>query len=56
MISYFSMGNVLVKSAFLDFGIQWLCYVVAAALKTEKFYDIAGKMFRLLNVSEIYQV
>ncbi|ESO82198.1 hypothetical protein LOTGIDRAFT_179919 [Lottia gigantea] len=36
------MGNTLVKSAALDFGIQWACWAVAAVLKTEKFYDLAG--------------
>ncbi|XP_050418957.1 uncharacterized protein LOC126832280 [Patella vulgata] len=36
------MGNILVKSAALDFGIQWGCWAVAALLKTEKFYDMAG--------------
>ena len=36
------MGSNLAKSAALDFGIQWGCFLVAAALKTEKFYDLAG--------------
>ncbi|BFZ01299.1 hypothetical protein BsWGS_04338 [Bradybaena similaris] len=36
------MGNILIKAAVLDFGIQWLCWAVAAALQTEKFYDLAG--------------
>lgn len=36
------MGNVLVKSLVSDFSIQWLLFVVAAVLKTEKFYDLAG--------------
>lgn len=26
----------------IDFGIQWLLWGVAAFLKTEKFYDLAG--------------
>ena len=39
---FFDMGNILVKSAAVDFGIQWACFIVAAALKTEKFYDLAG--------------
>ena len=42
-----NMGNVLVKSAALDFGIQWVCFVLAAALKTEKFYDLAGELCNL---------
>ena len=36
------MGSNLAKSALLDFGIQWGCFIVAAALKTEKFYDLVG--------------
>ncbi|KAL8600571.1 hypothetical protein ACOMHN_062443 [Nucella lapillus] len=36
------MGNSLAKAAALDFGIQWGCWVIAAALKTEKFYDLTG--------------
>jgi len=32
----------LAKTAALDFGIQWGCWAVAALLKTEKFYDLAG--------------
>ena len=41
-LDLFNMGNVLVKSAVIDFSIQWLSFIVAAALKTEKFYDLAG--------------
>lgn len=36
------MGNTLVKAAVTDFAIQWSCFVIAALLKTEKFYDLAG--------------
>lgn len=36
------MGNSLVKAAAVDFGIQWVGWAVAASLKTEKFYDLAG--------------
>lgn len=42
MTSYFNMGNVLVKSAVIDVGIQWAGFAVSAALKTEKFYDLLG--------------
>ncbi|VDH93071.1 Hypothetical predicted protein [Mytilus galloprovincialis] len=43
----FEMGSNLaksnlVKAAAVDFGIQWACWAVAATLKTEKFYDLAG--------------
>lgn len=37
------MGSSLGKAVAVDFGIQWACWAVAAALKTEKFYDLAGK-------------
>ncbi|XP_076465227.1 uncharacterized protein LOC143297000 [Babylonia areolata] len=42
MSSVFTMGNTVAKAAALDFGIQWCCWAVAAALRTEKFYDLAG--------------
>ena len=38
-----SMGNLLVKCAVSDLAIQWSLFVVAAALQTEKFYDLAGE-------------
>ncbi|KAK7109803.1 uncharacterized protein [Littorina saxatilis] len=37
-----AMGNSVAKAAALDFGVQWGCWAIAAALKTEKFYDLAG--------------
>lgn len=36
------MGNAFGKAAVVDFGIQWTLWAIAAALKTEKFYDLAG--------------
>lgn len=36
------MGSTLIKCAATDLGIQWLGWAVAAALRTEKFYDLAG--------------
>ena len=33
---------VLKKALILDFGIQGAGFLIAAALKTEKFYDLAG--------------
>lgn len=38
------MGNTYGKIAAVDFGIQWACWAVAALLKTEKFYDLAGRI------------
>ncbi|XP_072167959.1 uncharacterized protein [Diadema setosum] len=35
-------SSPLVRSAAWDLGIQWGCFAVAALLKTEKFYDLAG--------------
>ena len=40
------MGNTYGKIAVVDFGIQWACWAVASLLKTEKFYDLAGKCSR----------
>lgn len=36
------MGSTIVKCAATDLGIQWAGWAIAAALKTEKFYDLAG--------------
>lgn len=38
------MGSTLVKCAAADVGIQWAGWALAAALKTEKFYDLAGNV------------
>lgn len=38
------MGSTLVKCAVTDLGIQWAGWAVAAAFKTEKFYDLAGNV------------
>ena len=43
------MGNTLAKATALDFGIQWGCWAVASLLKTEKFYDLAGKTCAFLK-------
>ena len=42
------MGSVVTKSFVVDVGIQWGLFAVAAALQTEKFYDLAGK-FEIFN-------
>lgn len=36
------MGSVLLKCAAADLGLQWGGWALAAALRTEKFYDLAG--------------
>jgi steroid 5-alpha reductase family enzyme len=36
------MGHALYRIAAIDLGIQWACWIVAAKLQTEKFYDFAG--------------
>lgn len=41
------MGSTLVKCAAADLGIQWAGWALAAAFKTEKFYDLAGIGFCL---------
>lgn len=49
------MGNTLAKSAVIDFGIQWACWVFAAALKTEKFYDLAGSLTFILLTAQSFK-
>ena len=46
-----NMGSPLTKAAAVDFGIQWSCWAVAAALKTEKFYDLAGKSYNTTPIA-----
>lgn len=36
------MGSTLVKCAATDVGVQWAGWALASALRTEKFYDLAG--------------
>ena len=47
MLDYLTriMGNSIGKAAVIDFSIQWALWAVASLLKTEKFYDLAGKLF-----------
>lgn len=42
-LSDFIMGSTVAKCAVTDLAIQWAGWAVAATLKTEKFYDLAGK-------------
>lgn len=37
-----TMEGVLVRCAAADLGVQWFGWALAAALRTEKFYDLAG--------------
>lgn len=45
------MGSTLVKCAATDVGIQWAGWALASALRTEKFYDLAGR-----SVSQTFSV
>ena len=38
------MGNVLGKAAAVDFAIQWGVFLIAAYLRSEKFYDATGSV------------
>lgn len=38
------MGSTVVKCAATDLGLQWAGWALAAAFKTEKFYDLAGTL------------
>jgi len=37
------MGSTLAKCAAIDLAVQWVGWGLASTLKTEKFYDLAGK-------------
>ncbi|KAF3861090.1 hypothetical protein F7725_001345 [Dissostichus mawsoni] len=41
-LQHLIMGSVLLKCAAADLGLQWGGWALAAALRTEKFYDLAG--------------
>ena len=48
------MGNTLVKAAAIDFLLQWGLFLIAAYLRTEKFFDLAGSFtFVLLAVQSL---
>jgi len=36
------MGNIFTRALVTDFSIQWLMFLIAAYLRTEKFYDLTG--------------
>ena len=38
------MGNALSKAAAVDFLIQWSMFLLAAYMKTEKFFDATGSV------------
>lgn len=42
LVTRFMNHNPLVKAAAIDFGLQWVAFIVAYAMKTEKFYDLIG--------------
>lgn len=50
------MGSTLAKCAATDLGIQWAGWALAATLKTEKFYDLAGSgtFILLAHLSRIW--
>lgn len=50
------MGNIFGKAAVIDFGIQWSLWAVAALLKTEKFYDLAGEHIPILRLNSLFTV
>ncbi|XP_036447168.1 uncharacterized protein si:ch211-210c8.6 isoform X2 [Colossoma macropomum] len=37
-----AMGVTLAKCAAVDLGVQWVGWALASAMKTEKFFDLAG--------------
>ena len=45
----------LARLAVVDFGVQWGLFVLAAALRTEKFYDFSGSCTFLLLVGTAIQ-
>ncbi|GFR92293.1 steroid reductase [Elysia marginata] len=42
------MGNTIGKAAVVDFGIQWIGWMLAASLQTEKFFDLTGSVTNIL--------
>ncbi|KAJ3016356.1 hypothetical protein HKX48_004075 [Thoreauomyces humboldtii] len=38
------VGNSLVTSLYIDFGIQMLAFAISAPLRTERFYDLSGAL------------
>ena len=44
---------LLVFCAALSFGIQWVAFIPAYALKTERFYDLAGSLTYLALLASV---
>ena len=49
-----SMENVLVKAAITDVCLQWSLFLIAACLKTEKFFFMAGSATFILTVQSLF--
>eukprot|EP00747_Dinoflagellata_sp_TGD_P022511 gnl/TRDRNA2_/TRDRNA2_129157_c0_seq2.p1 gnl/TRDRNA2_/TRDRNA2_129157_c0~~gnl/TRDRNA2_/TRDRNA2_129157_c0_seq2.p1 ORF type:complete len:259 (+),score=30.58 gnl/TRDRNA2_/TRDRNA2_129157_c0_seq2:34-810(+) len=44
------VGRIVAEVGLIDAAIQFACFVIAAALQTEKFYDISGSLTYILCV------
>ena len=49
-IAYLTGSETVLKAVILAFVIQWVCFVPAYLLQTEKFYDLTGSMTYLTLV------
>ena len=43
-IAYLTGSETVIKAVVLAFIIQWVCFIPAYLLQTEKFYDLTGSL------------
>lgn len=43
-VNFIEMDNAIGRAALIDFSVQWVSFLLAAYLKTEKFYDAVGSL------------
>jgi hypothetical protein len=49
-IAYLTGSESVIKAVLLAFLIQWICFIPAYILQTEKFYDLTGSLTYLTLV------
>ena len=46
--------SILVQAAITDFGIQWSLFILAACIRTEKFFFMAGSATFFVTVQSLF--
>ena len=54
LIAYFTNSDIVLNAVILAFLIQWVAYIPAYLLQTEKFYDLTGSLTYLTIIWFVY--